>query len=91
MYSQEQNNWEKWCRRVLVGLKRLSSAIEAVDEKIDLKIDNLDNKINDLKDNIITPIKVEIAMLKVKSGVWGLIGGAIPVILMFLSELLKKD
>ena len=27
----------------------------------------------------LTAIKIEIAQLKVKSGVWGLIGGAIPV------------
>jgi hypothetical protein len=34
------------------------------------------NKLNDR----ITEVRVDIAGLKVKAGVWGLIGGAIPVI-----------
>jgi hypothetical protein len=32
----------------------------------------------------ITKIKVEIATLKVKSGLWGLVSGAIPVIMFIV-------
>ena len=86
----EDNNWQEWSKHVLMELKRLNRTVQAVDEKIDNKIDSLDIKINDIKDNVITPLKVELAMLKVKSGIWGLIGGAIPVILLVLVEILKK-
>ena len=38
----------------------------------------------------LNKIQVEIAMLKVKSGVWGAIAGAIPVIIAFIFYLLKS-
>ncbi|MCP4599011.1 MAG: hypothetical protein GY847_00450 [Proteobacteria bacterium] len=37
----------------------------------------------------VTKIHIEIATLKVKSGVWGLVGGAIPVVLGLAYVLLK--
>lgn len=37
----------------------------------------------------IASIQVEIAMLKVKSGIWGLMGGLIPVIIAFAMAKLK--
>lgn len=36
-----------------------------------------------------TKIHIELAMLKVKSGIWGLIGGAIPVIIGLIFFVLK--
>lgn len=39
--------------------------------------------------NALTDIKVELGMLKVKAGVWGLVGGAIPAIAAVLLVLLK--
>ena len=39
----------------------------------------------------INAIKIEIAQLKVKSGVWGLIGGAIPVAVGLAIWLLTKN
>jgi hypothetical protein len=38
----------------------------------------------------ITKVREDIAGLKVKSGIWGLIGGAIPVIATVLIYLLTK-
>lgn len=34
-------------------------------------------------------LKLDIAMLKVKAGVWGLLAGLIPVVVLFCVELLK--
>lgn len=39
---------------------------------------------------ILTDIKVEIGMLKVKAGVWGLVGGAIPAIVALLLVVVKN-
>ncbi len=38
----------------------------------------------------VTKIHIEIATLKVKSGVWGLVGGAIPVVLGVAYVILRK-
>lgn len=74
-----EDSWPEWSRHVLAELKRLNDNLAQVEDKIDL-----------IKDEQITPLKVEIAMLKIKASIWGLIGGAIPVVLMVLVEILKK-
>ena len=79
MSSQQEDSWQEWSRHVLAELRRLNDSLAVVDDKIDK-----------IKDEHISPVKVEIAMLKVKAGVWGLIGGAIPVVMMVLLELLKS-
>lgn len=38
----------------------------------------------------LSDIKVEIAMLKVKSGMWGAIGGCIPIVITILVYVLSK-
>lgn len=38
----------------------------------------------------ITHLDIELAMLKVKAGAWGLIGGLIPVAIAIMIELLNK-
>ena len=38
----------------------------------------------------VTGIRVEIAMLKVKAGMWGAVGACIPVIMMLAIEFLRK-
>jgi len=46
---------------------------------------------DDSKDHgsILTLIREDIAMLKVKSGVWGLLGGSIPVAILLIMEWVK--
>lgn len=77
--TNPQDTWHEWSRHVLAELKRLNENISGLEDKIDR-----------IKADLIAPLHVEIAMLKVKSGIWGLIGGAIPVILMVLAEILKE-
>jgi hypothetical protein len=36
-----------------------------------------------------TQMKVDIAMLQVKAGVWGIVGGAIPVLVLVIVSWLK--
>ena len=40
--------------------------------------------------NEVVSIRVEIAMLKVKAGMWGAVGACIPVVMMLAVEILKK-
>ena len=57
--------------------ERLFKEIERVRKDISL----LGTKMDLLKDNDITNLKVELATLKVKAGAFGLIGGLIPVLI----------
>lgn len=49
------------------------------------ELERMNDNIEQLKDSM-TDVKVDVAMLQVKSGVWGLIGGLVPVIIMILVE-----
>lgn len=75
----ERDSWAQWSKYVLAELKRINEAIDALDVKIDR-----------IKDEQISQLKIEIAMLKVKAGVWGLLGGALPVIIFIGQEFIQK-
>ena len=53
-------------------------------------IKDLKRDIREVKDGAITDMKVDIAMLQVKAGVWGLIGGCIPVAIYVILSAIKK-
>jgi len=71
--------WGEYRRLILQELERLARQVQ----ELNIKIDNF--RASDIAD-----IKVEIAMLKVKAGVWGAIGAAIPVLAAALWWLLSK-
>ena len=70
----ENDTWKEWSKHVLAELKRLSNKSDRLDEKLD---------------NRLTQVAVEIAKLKVKAGIWGVLGGAMPVIIGLLIWLLE--
>lgn len=78
MPGEPQNGWSSYQRLVLDRLDR-----------IDRKIETLDDRITHLYEREITTIKVELAMLKVKSGLWGAAAGLIPTGLLVVYTLLK--
>jgi len=76
------SNWNEWSRYVLAEIQRLDVFCESLlradaDDKADLNAE-------------LQAIKIEIAMLNVKSGIWGLIGGLVPVLIVLVLEYLKK-
>ncbi len=44
------------------------------------------NEVKEMREDI-NKIKIDIATLKVKAGIWGLMGGVIPVVLLMLKNL----
>lgn len=68
----------------------LRSRILAEFKGVRQDIRDLEGKIDRLKDNDISDMKIQIAMLKVKAGVWGLIGASIPITLQLLVRYLPK-
>jgi hypothetical protein len=80
-----RNGWNEWSRYVLIELKRLSR------ELVDLygKLNALENRLTTIESKAVTrddiqSLREEITKLKVKSGVWGLVGGAIPTVAVLI-------
>lgn len=80
MATKTRADYEReWREGVQGGITRVNSRI---DEVIAL--------ITRLQTAELSDIKAEIAVLKVKSGIWGLIGGAIPAVAALLYVVLHK-
>jgi hypothetical protein len=67
MAPESEGDWGEYRRLILAELQRLSDGISEVKGQISV-----------LNTADIADIKAEIAVLKFKAGVWGLIAGAIP-------------
>jgi len=74
----DNDTWAEWSKYVLMELKRCNQ-----------QIGDLETKIDKLNNEQLSQLKIEIAMLKVKASVWGLMGGAIPVIILLIREMTK--
>lgn len=62
--TPDSNGWNEWSKYVLNELKRLNDSV-----------DKLTQEVGEMK----SEFRTEIALLKLKSGLWGLAGGAVPV------------
>lgn len=69
------DDWPSWGKHVLKELERLNENMETNSRQFNEAIGKLE---------------VQVAMLQVKAGIFGLIGGAIPVIIMILVEYKSK-
>ncbi len=65
----ELEGWTEYRRLVLGQLEKLEGSIS-----------RLDGKLESFRNSEIAELKVEVAMLKVKAGLWGAIGATIPTI-----------
>jgi len=65
--------WEEWGQHILTELKRLSDAVESQDLNATSIIKEL-SKINATMSSLKTEVRI-------KSGIWGLMGGMIPVLI----------
>ena len=83
------NNWDKWSKFVILSIKEIKSDLKIINTKTEkiFIIEEIKEEIKMLQLNI-DKIRVEITALKIKSGVWGLIAGSIPVILLLIIKYL---
>jgi uncharacterized protein YdcH (DUF465 family) len=80
--NKPRDSWDEWSRHVLSELKRMNEQYEHLSEAIEEFKDTIYRDINSDKEETnkkFTKMHVEIEVLKVKAGVWGLAGGAITV------------
>lgn len=83
MYTSEQeiNGWQEWSKYVLKELERLNACTtELTNKNSALMVELAETKLK---------FSNEITRLKVKSGTWGLLGGAIPVAIMLAVKYLS--
>jgi len=71
---EKNNNNQSWQQWSRYVLKEL--------ERLNECYEKLDNKVNNIANDI--------SILKVKAGIWGLIGAAIPVTVMIILQYVKK-
>ncbi len=74
MADEVLNGWGEWSRHVLAELERLDRSVK----EVDACGRRLEAELASLR-----------AEVRVKSGVWGLLGGAIPVIIALLVKYLS--
>jgi hypothetical protein len=76
-----EDGWDQWAMFVLKELERLNGNYEA------LRLEFSAARLEAQKD--IGRVRTEIATLKVKAGLWGGAGAAIPVLLMLAIQLIQ--
>jgi len=83
------NNWNKWSKFVILSINEIKSDLKIINTKTEkiFIIEEIKEEIKLLQLNIDL-IRIEITSLKIKSGVWGLIAGSIPVILLLIIKYL---
>jgi hypothetical protein len=77
--NEIDNTWQEYSKLILAELERMSMEIARLNAKLDA-----------FRSDDIANVKVELAMLKVKAGMWGAVAGAIPTIAALLFWLMSK-
>jgi hypothetical protein len=78
---EEKETWEESRAVIKYQLTELDKKV--VNLSLQLTKNHAENQV------MYTQMKVDIAMLQVKAGVWGVVGGAIPVLVLILVSWLK--
>lgn len=74
----ERNGWSGYQRLVLGRL-----------DQLDKKVEQLGDDIHAMQREDINSLKIEVAMLKVKAGIWGAAAGLLPAALFVGFEIMK--
>jgi hypothetical protein len=99
MPPDETDGWKEWSKHVLHELQRLADCYEELstgqvqtNATLANKVDRceLDQQRMELEKHKVTT-SAEFAALKVKAGIWGVIGAAIPTAVWLLYELVGKS
>lgn len=100
--NSAQGSWREWARHVLLELERLNTSTATVAQQIQDYRTDVEHKMNLTRQEIqssisgnrdafskdVNDLKVELAMLKVKAGMWGAVGSAIPILVTIMVALL---
>lgn len=95
MNDIKENGWNEMKNLVLSEIKRINKNYESLDVKldaIDKKVDIMSSKLECLPNHEtrINTLETNQSALNVKSGIWGVIGGGIPIIIMIFIYFIIK-
>jgi hypothetical protein len=82
--DREEAPWFEYRRLVLTELDRLHDGQSALSVKIDTLRLDMQTRLSLIREEDISKVRVDVAMLKIKSGLWGGLAGLIPAILALL-------
>ncbi|MCK4624029.1 MAG: hypothetical protein KAV00_01875 [Phycisphaerae bacterium] len=71
---QNENGWNEWQRHILAELKRMNEWLVSIQRRLD---------------EVRLETAKEIAVLKVKAGIWGATAGALVLLLSYLVSVVK--
>lgn len=84
MTTEHSNNgWREYQRLVLAELKRLDENVEKLADKIDKAVRHERNNRQTVENATMAEVRriaLEVHGLKIKAGIWGLLGGLLPVL-----------
>lgn len=72
--------------RILEMQKDIDHRIEVMDDRHDARLNTVQTRINDLQSAEIGELKTEVALLKLKAGVWGAVAGMLPATVLILYQ-----
>lgn len=81
MERTSSDSWDEWRRHVLAELVRLNAKNDSIDRSIDMLREELQEE--------LSRMNVELVTLKLKSGLWGMVAGLIPVTIALAMKLIK--
>ena len=92
--NKTANGWNEWSRHVLAELERLSDCYEKLEVKVDNGLRDVETKAENHKKELMAELeklqlsmaaeKVDLAVLKVKAGLWGALAGTVPVLVVVI-------
>jgi hypothetical protein len=82
------NGWSRFERVIVYRLDTLDKDLGQLEDKFDRRLSETNAIIRGLRDEEIGKLKVEVAMLKVKSSLWGAAAGFLPAALIAVYFLL---
>ena len=88
-----ENGWEEYKRLILFRLDEMNQNMRNLnDSVIDLQKNIIRDvtDVNNRVDGVCAEVKCLQTEMKIKSGVWGLLGGAIPASVILAVELIKN-
>ena len=78
MLDTNADDWVAYRKHVMAELSRLNVSMQLLNTKLDT-----------FRQEDITDMRVQIAMLQVKAGVWGLVAGLIPALAVLVIQLVR--
>jgi len=83
MTDEGSNGWREYQKLVLSELRRLDDNVERLSTRIDKAVSHERGNrqtVETATQNEVRRIALEVQSLKVRAGIWGLLGGLLPVL-----------